>query len=133
MIVIFEKKPNNWHWVESVQIRTRNNSVFGNFPHSVSFHWKVNHLEIRSEYHVSLRKKCPYSELFWSVFSWCYRTKEGRGRGGWRVFRTSNLYFFLLKKIGFAPWRGIMLSQTLIYYWQEIFLLTQLLNSEAIS
>ena len=33
---------------------------------------------------------------------------------GWRVFLTSNLYFFLLKKIGFAPWPDIMLSQTLI-------------------
>ena len=32
--------------------------------------------------------------------------------------------FFLLQKIGFAPSPDIMLSQTLIYYWQEIFLLT---------
>ena len=32
--------------------------------------------------------------------------------------------FFLLRKNGFAPWPGIMLSQTLIDYWQEIFLLT---------
>ena len=32
--------------------------------------------------------------------------------------------FFLLKKIGFAPWSDIMQSQTLIFYWQEIFLLT---------
>ena len=31
---------------------------------------------------------------------------------------------FVLKKIKFAPWSSIMLSQTLMYYWQEIFLLT---------
>ena len=40
--------------------------------------------------------------------------------------------FFLLKKIEFAPWLDIMLSQTLIYYWQEIFLLTLVSDSEAI-
>ena len=39
---------------------------------------------------------------------------------------------FLLKKIGFAEWQDIMLSQTLIYYWQEIFLLTLTSNSEVI-
>ena len=39
--------------------------------------------------------------------------------------------FFLLKKIGFSPWPGIMLSET-IYYWQEIFLLTPVSGSEAI-
>ena len=33
------------------------------------------------------------------------------------------IFIFLLKKIGFAPWPDIMLSQT-IYYWQELFLLT---------
>ena len=38
----------------------------------------------------------------------------------WRVFWMSNIYF-LLKKIWFAPWPEIMLSQTLIYCWQEMF------------
>ena len=42
------------------------------------------------------------------------------------------LFFLLLKKIGFAPWADIMLSQTLIYHWQEIFVLTLTLDSEAI-
>ena len=37
--------------------------------------------------------------------------------------------FFLLKKNGFVPRPGIMLSQTLIYYGQEIFLLTLMSNS----
>ena len=36
--------------------------------------------------------------------------------------------FFSLKKIGFAAWPDIML----IYYWQEIFLLTLTSDSEAI-
>ena len=38
------------------------------------------------------------------------------------------LIFFLLKKIEFVPW----LTQTLVYYWQEIFLLTLTPDSEAI-
>ena len=42
------------------------------------------------------------------------------------------IFTFLLKKLGFAPWPGIMLSQTLIYYWQEIFLLNLMSDSEAI-
>ena len=45
------------------------------------------------------------------------------GRGVASVLDVQSL-FFLLQKIGFAPWPDIMLSQTLIYYWQEIFLLT---------
>ena len=40
--------------------------------------------------------------------------------------------FFLFKKIGFAPRPDIMLNQTLIHYWQEIFLLTLTSDSEAI-
>ena len=40
--------------------------------------------------------------------------------------------YFLLKKIRFAPWPDIMLSETVIYYWQEIFLLTLVSDSEAI-
>ena len=40
--------------------------------------------------------------------------------------------FFLLKKIGFAPETGTMLSETFKYYWQEIFLLTVVSDSEAI-
>ena len=37
--------------------------------------------------------------------------------------------FVLLKKIEFAPWTDILL---IIYYWQEIFLLTMTSDSEAI-
>ena len=57
----------------------------------------------------------------------------GKGRGGEleSVMDVQSL-FFLLKKIGFAPWLDIRLSQTLIYYWQEIFLLTLTLGSEVI-
>ena len=42
------------------------------------------------------------------------------------------VFIFLLKKIGFAPSTGIMLSQTLIDYWQEIFPLSLVSGSEAI-
>ena len=38
-------------------------------------------------------------------------------------------FFYLFKKIGFAPWPNIML---IIYYWQEIFLLNLTSDSEAI-
>ena len=40
----------------------------------------------------------------------------------WRVASVLEVQylFFSLKKIGFAPWPDIMLSQTLIYYWQEL-------------
>ena len=54
---------------------------------------------------------------------------------GWGVRECSGrpiLFFLLLKKIGFAPWQSIMLSQTLIYYWQEIFNFTLISDSEAI-
>ena len=54
-----------------------------------------------------------------------------RGRGVASVLDVQSL-FFLLKKIGFAPWTDIMLSQTLIYHWPEIFLLTLVSDSEAI-
>ena len=40
--------------------------------------------------------------------------------------------FFLLKKIAFATWLEIMLSQISIYYWQEIFFLTLTSDSEVI-
>ena len=40
--------------------------------------------------------------------------------------------FFLLKKIGSAPETDTMLSETFKYYWQEIFLLTVVSDSEAI-
>ena len=33
---------------------------------------------------------------------------------------------------GFAAWLDVMLSQTWIYHWQEIFLLTLMSDSEAI-
>ena len=59
----------------------------------------------------------------------CYRTY---GAGGWESVLDVQFLFFLLKKIGFAPWLSIMLSQTLIYYWQEIFTFTLTSDSEAI-
>ena len=52
------------------------------------------------------------------------------GRGVASVLNVRYL-FFLLQKIGLAPWPDIMLSQA-IYYWEEIFLLTLALDSEAI-
>ena len=52
------------------------------------------------------------------------------GRRGWGLASVLDVifFYFLLKKIGFAPWPDIMLNQTLIYYWQEIFLLTPSFN-----
>ena len=41
------------------------------------------------------------------------------------------IFIFLITE-NFAPWPDIMLSQTLIYYWQESFLLPLVLDSEAI-
>ena len=35
------------------------------------------------------------------------------------------ILFLLLRKTGFAPWLDIMLSQTLIYYWEKISLLAR--------
>ena len=51
--------------------------------------------------------------------------------GGWRASKCSGrpIFIFLLKKTEFAPWRSIM---QIIYYWQEIFLLTLTSDSEAI-
>ena len=43
--------------------------------------------------------------------------------GGGRECSKRPVFIFLLKKIGFAPWPGIMMSQTLVYYWKEIFLI----------
>ena len=43
--------------------------------------------------------------------------------GGWGLVSVQDVQsFFLIKKTGFVPWPGIMLSQTLIYYWQEMLL-----------
>ena len=42
------------------------------------------------------------------------------------------VFAFLLKKIGYVPWPDIMLSQTLIHYWQKIFLLILTSDSDAI-
>ena len=55
--------------------------------------------------------------------------------GGWGVsecFGRPMFLFFLLMETGFAPWADIKPSQTLTYYWQKIFLLTLMLDSEAI-
>ena len=51
-----------------------------------------------------------------------------RGEGG-GLAMVLGIQFFLLKKNGFKPWPDIMLT---IYYWQEIFLLTLMSDSEAI-
>ena len=61
-------------------------------------------------------------EMLSDVWGWGFR----------ECFRRPIL-IFLLKKIGFVPWPSIMLNQTLIYYWQEIFFtFTLTLDSEAI-
>ena len=54
--------------------------------------------------------------------------------GGWGFSECSGrpIFVFLLKKIGFVPWPDIVLSEILINYWQEIFLLTLTSDSEAI-
>ena len=55
------------------------------------------------------------------------------GDGGGKAYSLDvQSLFLLLKKIEFAPWPALMLSQTLICYWQEIFLLTHVSDSEAI-
>ena len=54
---------------------------------------------------------------------------------GWGVSEFSGypiFIYFLLKEIIFAPWPGIIMSQTLMYYWQKIFLLTLTTDSETI-
>ena len=56
----------------------------------------------------------------------CYRSQGGGGiEGSGRPI----FILFLVKKIGFAPWPGIML---IIYHWQEIFLLILKSDREAI-
>ena len=62
---------------------------------------------------------------------WDNIVRRGRGCG---IIDCSGrpIFIFLLKKIGFASRPSIMLSQILIYYWQEIFLLTLIWDSEAI-
>ena len=45
---------------------------------------------------------------------------RGLWDGGERMFWVSNLYFFIGEN-WISPWTDIMLSQTFIYYWQEIF------------
>ena len=44
--------------------------------------------------------------------------------GGLAIILDVQSFCFLLRKVWFSLWPDIMLSQTLIYYWQEIFLLT---------
>ena len=51
------------------------------------------------------------------------------GGGGLASVLDVQSLFFLLKKIGFAPWPDMML---IIYYWPEIFFLTLTSDSEAI-
>ena len=46
----------------------------------------------------------------------------GGGEGANECSGRPIFMFFYLKKIGSAPWPDIILSQTLIKYWQEIFL-----------
>ena len=56
----------------------------------------------------------------------------GGGGGGLVSVVDVKSLFFLLKKTGFVPWPDTMLSQTLIYHWQEIFHLTLTSDSEVI-
>ena len=58
----------------------------------------------------------------------CYRTQMGGGSES----SGRPIFIFLLQKIGFAPCPDIMLSQALIYFWQEVFLLTLMSDNEAI-
>ena len=66
---------------------------------------------------------------------WVVRQKRdvigSRGYGVASVLDVQILSF-LLKKFGFAPLPDIMLSQSLIYYSQEIFLLNLTSDSEVI-
>ena len=56
------------------------------------------------------------------------------GCRGWGVAIVLDVQslLFSLKKIEFPPWPDLILSQTLIYYWQRIFLLTLVSDSKAI-
>ena len=56
---------------------------------------------------------------------------QTRGGGLASVVEVQSL-FSLLKKVRFPPWQHIMLSQTIYYYWQEIFLFTLTFENEAI-
>ena len=57
------------------RIQTRNKSVFGHFSRSASTIY-FRHFPCLFQY-FALRKKCPYSDLLWSVFSHI-RTKYGQ-------------------------------------------------------
>ena len=52
------------------------------------------------------------------------------GSGGLAIVLDVQSWVFLLKKIGFAQWPDTMLNQKLMYYWQEIFLLTLTSDTE---
>ena len=53
--------------------------------------------------------------------------------GGWRGSRQKWEKWDVIGHLeGIEPWPDIMLSQRLIYYWQEIFLVTLMSDSEAI-
>ena len=54
-----------------------------------------------------------------------------RGLGGWRVFLTSNPYFFI-KENSICAMTRHHANMLIIYYWQEITLLTLTSDSEAI-
>ena len=71
-----------------------------------------------------LKLRKPINKYFQNLESFEKRSVQ--------VLWTSNLFFFLLQNIGFARWPEIILSQTLIYYWQEIFLLALTSDSEVI-
>ena len=61
----------------------------------------------------------------------CYLTSgKGVWLGGKQMFWTSNLYFFYKRKLDLRY--DIILSQTIMYYWQEVFLLTLVSDSEGI-
>ena len=98
-----------------------------------------------SKWHISLHvkwSKCLQAFMwdanaFVGVMSWVrYGLGNNEmlsdiGGGGLVSVLDVQALFFLLKKTRFAPWPDIM-SQTLIYYWQEIFHLTLTSDSEVI-
>ena len=81
-------------------------------------------------------KNCSGDEvvlLLWVEELQGKKEKEKNEKGKMRGSECSGrpIFIFFITE-NFAPWPDIMLSQTLIYYWQESFLLALVLDSEAI-
>ena len=72
----------------------------------------------------------------WREWGWGWQGKNEMlsdlDGGGSKCTGRPIFSFFLLKKIGFAPWPETMLGQASTFYWQEIFLMSLTSDSEAI-